>query len=277
VSYALHPLAALIPEMTADQFAELRADIEQRGLMHPIVLHEHMVLDGRHRLRACEETGVEPRFEDFNGPSPVEFVISVNVKRRHLTETQLAVIGMKFLPAAEAEAKARQRQHGGTAPGRPAAHSGSVDPECAAPEPRRAREDVGRMVGVSGVTIDRVRRVSEQAPDLMERVEAGEISVRAADSALRDRNGTQRGPQAPVSPDFAVTSGRDQIRAEANKRKVIDLVSTLSGFARGLDGIDVNRARAVMDEAELREWDRSLSDSLSKLRGFRSDLQKGRP
>lgn len=75
---------------------------------------------------------------------------------------------------------------------------------------------------------------------------------------------------------LAPLNGRDEVRAHAHKRKIIDLASALSGFARGVDGIDVDRARAVMDEVELREWDRLLADSLSKLRQFRSELQKGR-
>ena len=61
--YEIHELAALIPEMSADEFRGLCDDIRTNGLIEPIVLYEDRVLDGRHRYRACIETGIEPRFE----------------------------------------------------------------------------------------------------------------------------------------------------------------------------------------------------------------------
>src|SRR5262249_17988156 len=53
-----------------------------------IVLHDGMILDGRNRYRACRAAGVEPRYRNFEGNDPAAFVISVNIRRRHLTDQE---------------------------------------------------------------------------------------------------------------------------------------------------------------------------------------------
>lgn len=49
----------VMPDLAPDEYAELKADIEARGVMVPIEFDEFgNVLDGHHRLRACEELGI---------------------------------------------------------------------------------------------------------------------------------------------------------------------------------------------------------------------------
>lgn len=256
MSYAIHPLAECIPEMDAEQYAGLREDILRHGLNEPIVLHEHMVLDGRHRLRACEELDIVPRFREFDGPSAIDFVLSANVKRRHLTSSQLAAIAVEFLPMLEAEAKERQRFHAGTAPNRPSEHFASKEEKCRAGQ---SSTQAGAKVGVSRASVERAKRIQKEEPEVFEQVKAGTVTVTAAETAIRERN--------------AATSQRTQDRANAHKRRVIELASALKGFANGVGSVDLDLARAAMEPAELEQWIRSLGDSLSKLRQFRLDLQ----
>src|SRR5262249_29967025 len=85
-----HPLALLFPKLEADEFADLVADIRANGLQHPIVVFEGKILEGVHRYHACIEAGVEPRFEQYTGSDPYAYVISANIRRRHLNKEQQA-------------------------------------------------------------------------------------------------------------------------------------------------------------------------------------------
>lgn len=88
-----HPIADLFPMLAEDELAELADDIKQRGLLQPIVLDaEGRILDGRNRLAACLQAGVEPTFEEYGGNDADGYALSVNVNRRHLTKSQQAMI-----------------------------------------------------------------------------------------------------------------------------------------------------------------------------------------
>jgi ParB-like chromosome segregation protein Spo0J len=83
-----HRMAALVPPMTPGEYRKLKADINDRGLMVPVVLYEGEILDGRHRYRACRELGRGVDFAEYMGDDPVGYVLAVNVHRRHLTQEQ---------------------------------------------------------------------------------------------------------------------------------------------------------------------------------------------
>ena len=54
------------------------------------------MLDGRNRYVACELAGIDPRFEEFTGGDPLAFVISENIARRHLNESQRAMCAARL-------------------------------------------------------------------------------------------------------------------------------------------------------------------------------------
>ena len=71
----IHPAAKALPDMTAEEFAALKADISTNGLLCPLERYEGSLIDGRHRLRACNELGIEPDIVDVDlcGQSPPGF------------------------------------------------------------------------------------------------------------------------------------------------------------------------------------------------------------
>lgn len=67
----------------------------------PIILNQdNVVLDGHHRIKACNELGVTVTYkvEDFTGRplDELRYVVTVNLHRRHLGEFQRAEIGLKW-------------------------------------------------------------------------------------------------------------------------------------------------------------------------------------
>jgi len=102
-----HRYADIFPMTEGESFENLKKDIQEQGLQQTIVLFENKILDGRNRFKACKELGLEPRFEEYKGDKPLEFVISGNLHRRHLTESQKAVIAQDLMPMLEEEARQR--------------------------------------------------------------------------------------------------------------------------------------------------------------------------
>jgi hypothetical protein len=78
-------------------------DIQARGLLVDIMTCKGEILDGRNRYRACRDAAVAPRFTEWDGKgSPLDFVVSMNLRRRHLSNGQRAMIAAKLanLPTA---------------------------------------------------------------------------------------------------------------------------------------------------------------------------------
>lgn len=96
-----HPLATLFPEMEAEEYGKFLKDIRENTQNEPVVLLEEdgvkYVLDGRHRAKAARETGIPLKAKMFDGKSPLDFVVSSNVHRRHMTPSQRAMVAAKIL------------------------------------------------------------------------------------------------------------------------------------------------------------------------------------
>jgi hypothetical protein len=92
-----HPISELFPPMSDSELDELREDIKNNGLIHPIVTFEDKILDGRHRYKCCQALGLEPRLELYRGKDPISYVISVNLKRRHLDTSQRSMVAAKLV------------------------------------------------------------------------------------------------------------------------------------------------------------------------------------
>jgi len=96
--FEVHSAAGLFPAMRDDEFAQLKADIREHGQKMPILVYHNKIVDGRQRLRACRELGIEPVFvaiEDLGMPVQ-SFVVSQNLHRRHLDDSQRAMIAARL-------------------------------------------------------------------------------------------------------------------------------------------------------------------------------------
>lgn len=188
-----HPISELFPMMNGAEYEALREDIRQNGQREPIVLYEEAVIDGRNRLRACEELGINPetRIWDGNG-SAIAFVISMNLQRRHLTSSQRAACAVSAMPHLKEEAEKRLqegRERGGETAGRgrPIDSSSQKVDETYDSNAGKATQHAAELFGTNRQYVTVAEKVQAQAPELFARVKAGEVPITAAFRAIRLR------------------------------------------------------------------------------------------
>jgi hypothetical protein len=158
-----HEYANLFPMMADADLRELGADIKKHGLRDAIVTLDGKILDGRNRHRACELVGVPPHYEAFNGDDALGFVISHNLHRRHLTDSQRAMVAgdLANLKRGRIELKSNSP-------------IGEFD------SPIKTRTQAAELLNVSTRSVDRAKKVMADAiPEVTEMVKAGELSLRA--------------------------------------------------------------------------------------------------
>lgn len=100
----VHKLASINPMMADDQFKEFIPQFKDgfdRNISH-IVLYKGKVVDGRHRLRACKELGINLWGRNLPGTmsnQEVEEFVEGTENRRHQTTTQRAIGAYKYYVA----------------------------------------------------------------------------------------------------------------------------------------------------------------------------------
>jgi ParB-like chromosome segregation protein Spo0J len=173
-----HPVAELFPLVEGEAFDRLVEDIRTNGLLEAIWLHpDGSIIDGRNRYRACRKAKIEPKTRVWRGKgSLVEFVLSMNLHRRHLTSSQLGMVAVDLLPMLEAEAKERQKEHGGTAPGR----GKTVSPKLDEVSVGRSDAKAAAILGVSRGYVADAKKLSVEAPHLAAEVRAGTKTLQDA-------------------------------------------------------------------------------------------------
>jgi ParB-like chromosome segregation protein Spo0J len=122
--------AALFPLRDEEALEALAQDIRAHGQRRPISRRQGAIIDGRNRYLACRRAGVEPVFAEWDGPGDVlDFIVSENLHRRHLTTAQKAAIAADLKEKLAERARARMAE-GGARP-RPGARLRKVAQVCA--------------------------------------------------------------------------------------------------------------------------------------------------
>lgn len=289
--YPVHPAASAFRMSDSETLDDLANDIKEFGLREPIVLVAYwpdayallrshgfdvedgedisgrdfgsdvndelvnppmVLVDGRNRLTACIQAGVEPVFTtdipgntsglDSDDPGFDQFVwdwvYSKNLHRRHMSQNDKLAAAKAYHAQEKIWAKERQlstlkqnQSEGDTVtPHREERVASKSDGEAASRAAKKA--------GISRNTLLRSEYVDEHAPDLAEKIEAGEMSVTAAEKQARAR--TMPAPTAEEVRSAREAMIQKEVERMFNKYNTPEERVMLSHYFRIYEGENSN-------------------------------------
>jgi N6-adenosine-specific RNA methylase IME4 len=214
LDWELHELCRLFPPMSEEQLNALTDDIRDNGLRQPIVIYENKILDGRHRYLACVRLGRQPVSVVYDGSDPLGFVISHNLNRRHLDESQRSMIAGRL-----ANMRAGENQYTAVAP------IGAS---------KMSKEEAAKRLNVGKKSVERARKVLDRGtPELSSAVDSGKIAVSVAAKIAEFEPQKQQQIVADPRPDQAIKKAvreeREQELADRTIAQSLDMDGQLYG------------------------------------------------
>lgn len=261
VLFTQHPLSAAFPAMNEDDFGALVEDIRNNGQRQPAVAIGAEILDGWHRVIACEELDIPPKVVQFDGGDPKAFVLSANLFRRQMDAGQRAravLVVSEWKPLGT-------NQHGGSVPGADPEKEGGY-PVATLLERDRARSasEMAKDANVSVATIKQVK-TAERA-GLGEAIRDGKISAKsAAELATSDPHLAQQvaSGQVPVAdavkrtkalrsppppPPEPENDEADQLRAQL--AEMVSMVEEQEATLSSLQAVQLGTTGAELEAAK---------------------------
>lgn len=158
---------SLIPPLTPDELAQLESNLIADGCRDPLVLWDGIIVDGHNRYRICTEHHILFKTVDKQFSSrddAILWIIDNQRGRRNLSDGARAMLELRAEPILRAKAKERQREHGGTAPGK-------TLPQNSAEVKGKGdtREAIAKRAGVSHDTVDKVKKIVTEGTDEQKR------------------------------------------------------------------------------------------------------------
>lgn len=233
-----HQFAEIFPMHEGEPLWKLRDRIKANGLREHIVLLDGKILDGRRRERACLEGGVKPIYREFgsrksDGDDPLEFVIDINLHRRHLGSGERDLAAARY-----ATAKAGENQHS-----RSAQNAQTSTNDAAAEKFETTEANVRRAKTV----------VQHGTPEVQEAVASGEAKVSDAAAVAKEEPAVQKEAVKRKREKKAKTlkEAVEQIKEEEAKDETMEDViarknSELESFCR--------KVMKLVDEMPQDEW-----------------------
>ena len=172
----------LVPEMTTQEYDDLVNSIKDQGVRQPIhILSDKTVLDGRHRVRACKEIGIKEIQALSHGlteDEAIKFVTDTAVERRNLTKEQKVDIIFRselLIKKLEEEANSYKRTFRGNQ--HEILDTASSEAKVAK---GRTSTKIAELAGTSRATVNRMKKVKTEDPELYNKVVTGEESASGA-------------------------------------------------------------------------------------------------
>lgn len=278
--FTVHEAAELFPLITGPEFRALVDDISKNGQMEPVVLDsEGRIIDGRNRARACEALNIHPITKRYDGDNVLQFVVSHNLHRRHLTDSQRAMIAARLATR-------------GPGMRREILEKSTLSYDRVPPSVSEAAE----LLAVSTSSVAKAKTVQRDGtPELQSLVAEGRAPVATAARVALEMNAaeqnayvaTVRAGADPVkaSPPDLASQRTAAARREANPQRdefhrntrhinpeqvIENAIGLLDGIASGL--ALVKGVTPTLDVEKRLAWLEALREPLSVINHFKKEL-----
>lgn len=153
-----HPYSQIFRKMTDSEKSEFFKDIKENGQRVKGLIYEGLLLDGNQRQAGCIEAGIEFQWKEFRGnkEEALKEVASLNLHRRHLTDSERACTGAEMsslFPRTNAYTAIKNGVRGRSGP------------------------MLSKLLNVSQRKIREAIFIKKNEPDLFEKCKNGEIKV----------------------------------------------------------------------------------------------------
>jgi hypothetical protein len=229
-----HPLCLAFPPLPDDEQAALNADVRENGVREAGWLYEGMILEGRHRTIAARASAKPMLYREYIGKNPIGFVVSANMRRRHLSVAARAMVLVKL----------EQYQHGGK--------------RRALSRKLLSRAELAELGQVSRGTLGRAAALRDHAaPELQQAASAGKVSMIDAATVARatpveaQAELVARGEKEIITAAKRIRARNQDIRRRAKIERHIDQ-------AKGNRSLDFDRKFVVVSADPPWRYERPL-------------------
>ena len=237
VELPLHPYCSMFPQASESEIETLAEDIRRNGLHEEIVRHQGQILDGRNRELACKKAGVEPKYVEYAGDASddglFQFVISKNARRRHLRDSQKALIAARL--SMERKGKSKDPQICGLLTQLKAAEIMGVSTRLVQDATRLLRENKRKIIaeverGEKALHVAlkecksekteaslRAARKTDTEPEKQEEIDGEELTITPKNSKSNPEPSLEGSEQVPATPIPVAPNGVVPLTLEANE------------------------------------------------------------
>lgn len=168
---------ALIPQLRADEYAELEQSILRHGCRDALVVWNNILVDGHNRYEICKRNGKAFRTVSLervdSRESAMAWMIDNQLARRNVTDMQRVELALKKKDALATLALKKQRAG--------VNQYSSLSTNLSKGSAMDTRRDVARDAGVSEGTVAKVEKIKISAvPEVLEMARSEEVKIDVA-------------------------------------------------------------------------------------------------
>lgn len=237
-------LKAYIDPLTPDEHDALERSILAEGCRDALVLWGEVLVDGHNRYGICQKHGLpfqtiqNTRFQSMDDVHL--WMIEQHLGRRSVSDFQRGVLALRkrdiLAERHRADQAQLQKESDGEISG--PADAGDEDSPPWAAAPKVSRADMAREARLSSSQVTMIERIHKQAaPELVEAVKTGAISISAAAAAGKDElkqaakrvRESKRKPRKPVQEVLHSADGD----AEIDPSRAAEIADALNALGEG--------------------------------------------